>query len=98
MSVSLPSAKLCHNIASSPSISRATDLFHRCASSFFLSGHGFSHRKGYRRTIVHRLVDPGIGAARSGAQSEIPGAVLDTGQHFHDVRLRDHALLHLQQR
>lgn len=96
--VSFPSVKLCRNVASSPSISRATDLScHRCASRFLSSGHGFPHREGYRRTFVHRLIDPGIGAARSGAQSEVLGTVLDAGQHLHDNRLRDHALLRLQQ-
>lgn len=94
-----PSAKLCRNVASSPSISRAIHLTcHRCASRFLSSGHGFLHREEYRRTFVHPLADPGIGAARSDAQSEVLGAVLDAGQHLHDDRLLDHALLHLQQR
>jgi len=54
-------------------------------------------RKGNRYAIVHPLPNPGIGAARSSARFEIYGAVLHDGEHLHDNRLHDHALLCLQQ-
>lgn len=57
-----------------------------------------SHRDGNGDTHVHPLFDPGSNTAGPGTQFEVYGAVLDDGQHLHDGRLRDHALLRLQQR
>lgn len=94
----VPFAKLCRDIAPSPFASRDWINLpcHRCTSRFLFSGNGLSHRKKHKHNLVHRLVNTGIDTARSGAQSEVPSAILDASQHLHGDRLLDHALLRLQ--
>lgn len=94
----VPFAKLCRDIAPSPFASRDWINLpcHRCTSRFLFSGNGLSHRKKHKHNLVHRHINTGIDTARSGAQSEVPSAILDASQHLHGDRLLDHALLRLQ--
>lgn len=53
-------------------------------------------RERNRHTVVHPSANPSIDTARSSARLKVYGAVLDAGEHFHDIRLRDHTLLHFR--